>query len=345
MSLPATEGCLNRTLPNGCTVAFAVADATKMPLGDQSADLVFGSPPYLAARTYGIDAHRPLDEWVDFMLACTREALRVSRGLVLWVVAGTTIEKCYQPGPEALMHEAWRSGIDLWRPACWWKVDENEGGCGQPGSGGKQWLRSDWEYVLAFKRAGETLPWADPKFQRRLAKYGPGGAIRTRHRDGSRAPREWTNPTFVNPGNLVKARVGGGHQGDRECHQNEAPFPEKLASFFVQGWCPPGGLVYDPFAGSGTGPIVAGYHGRNAIGTDLRPCQVKLSLARLDRRIVEGRAVELPEQRTCCGCGASFRPRRRDQRACQPACRVKRFRSRRGQKRYSPARQEAISAF
>lgn len=280
----------SRLLPNACRISFAVGNALSIPLASQSADLVFGSPPYLNARTYGIDAGRNLDDWIEFMLACTREGLRVSRGLVLWVVSGTTEDKSYQPGPEGLMYQASRAGIEMWTPACWYKVDpDTGGGCGQPGSGGKQWLRRDWEYVLAFKNPG-PLPWADPLFQRIAPKYKPGGAIRTRTKDGSRQPRAFRQPSYANPGNVIKARVGGGHQGDKENHETDAPFPERLPLFFVQGFCRPGGLVVDPFNGSGTTAVMAGYHGRNAIGFDLRPCQVALSLRRLDRRIFEGRS-------------------------------------------------------
>jgi DNA modification methylase len=275
-------------------VSFGVGDATKIDLRDKSVDLVFGSPPYLKARTYGINATRGLIDWVRFMLEATREGLRVSRGLVIWVVAGTTKDGCYTPGPEALMMAAWSCGIELYRPACWYKVDPaTNGGCGTPGSGGKQWLRSDWEYVIAFKPQGK-LPWADPLFERRPCKYEPGGKARQRQADGSRHPREFENPTFANPGNVIKARVGGGHMGDSELYENEAPFPEKLAGWFVQGWCPPKGWVYDPFCGSGTTPIMAGYYGRHGYGTDLRESQVSLALRRLDRRIKEGRACYEP---------------------------------------------------
>ena len=69
---------------------IAQADAARLPLADQSVDLVFGSPPYCDARTYGINAQRTCDEWIEWMLAVTREAIRVCRGPVLWACAGVT---------------------------------------------------------------------------------------------------------------------------------------------------------------------------------------------------------------------------------------------------------------
>lgn len=290
LAIGPTPHAMGFDLDNKSIVSFDVADATATGLADKCIDFTFSSPPYLRARSYGINAQRDLTGWVDFMVACTREAQRVTRGLVCWVVAGQTLGGRYIPGPEALIAALYAAGIEQWRPACWYKVDAvTGGGCGNPGSGGKQWLRSDWEYVIAVKPKGK-LPWADPVFERRLAKFGPGGKIRTRHVDGGRAPRAFKNPGFVNPGNVVKARVGGGHMGDKELYENEAPFPEKLAGFFVRGWCPPGGWVFDPFNGSGTTAIMAGYYGRNGHGTDLRVSQVELSARRMMRRIREGRA-------------------------------------------------------
>ena len=62
--------------------------------------------------------------------------------------------------------------------------------------------------------------------------------------------------------------------GSKLCHENEAPFPEQLAEFFIRSFAPPAGLVCDPFAGSGTTLAVAVQWGRRAVGCDIRPSQV-----------------------------------------------------------------------
>lgn len=252
------------------------------------------------------------------MLDATSSAVRVSRGLVLWVVAGVQRDKCYWPGCEGLAWVWWKRGNHLWRPCVWWKVNADEGGSAIPGSGGKQWLLNDWEYVLAFKREG-WIPWADPlvmghepKYQRLggemsnrrfdgmrenlpprsgcgLGARRKGGEKKarkrmyTRNADGSRDEEIYAPPKTVNPGNciVVKARVGGGQMGNGICHENEAPFPEPLAEFFVRSFCPPGGIVLDPFAGSGTTLAAAVSHGRRAIGFDVRESQVDLTKRRM----------------------------------------------------------------
>lgn len=81
--------------------------------------------------------------------------------------------------------------------------------------------------------------------------------------------------------------------GDKLCHGNEAPFPEILAEFFIRSFAPPGGLVLDPFAGSGTTGAVAVRWGRRFAGCDLRASQVELTR----RRISEVATDMFPEAR------------------------------------------------
>ena len=77
--------------------------------------------------------------------------------------------------------------------------------------------------------------------------------------------------------------------GSPLAHENEAPFPEKLAEFFIRSFCPPGGVVLDPFGGSGTTAAVAEKHGRRWITIDCREAQVEL----IHRRIAEVRPPRL----------------------------------------------------
>lgn len=46
-------------------------------------------------------------------------------------------------------------------------------------------------------------------------------------------------------------------------------------------YCPPGGVVLDPFCGSGTVGAVAKKHGRDFIGIDNRKSQVALTRQRV----------------------------------------------------------------
>ncbi len=92
----------------------------------------------------------------------------------------------------------------------------------------------------------------------------------------------YTPPAIANPGNVIFCKAGGG-MGKKGTHENEAPFPEKLAEFFVRSYCPPGGLVVDPFLGSGTTAAIALRHGRKAAGCDLRQSQIDNAIKRISR--------------------------------------------------------------
>jgi hypothetical protein len=143
-------------------------------------DLVFGSPPYIDARTYGIGAQRDCQDWIEWMLEVSMEAARITKGPVIWVVAGVTRKRNYQPGPEGLMYLWWKRGGDcqLYRPCVFHRV-------GIPGSGGRDWFRADWEYVVCLKRPGALL-WADNTACGHPPKWAPGGEMSYRLSDGQR---------------------------------------------------------------------------------------------------------------------------------------------------------------
>jgi len=51
--------------------------------------------------------------------------------------------------------------------------------------------------------------------------------------------------------------------------KHPAPFPEKLATDHIRSWSAGGGLVYDPFMGSGTTAVAALKLGRSYIGSEI----------------------------------------------------------------------------
>lgn len=303
---------------------FINADATRIPLADDSVSLTMTSPPYMDARTYGINAHRNCEDWIAWMLPIVRELVRVTVGPVIVNCGGVTRDRTYWPGCEGLLYRAWQDGIGCYRPAYWYRV-------GIPGSGGKDWLRADVEYCLCFKRPG-ALPHFDVSKIGHPPKWAPGGEMSHRLGSGARvnqwgrvgggggrerdgtpkkagrpshrlsmvekielggkshtkrdaapqangeAMREqvYLPPSFANPGNVLKVKVGGGLMGHPAAHDNEAPFPEGVPEFFIKGWTKPGDVVFDPFSGSGTTACVAARMGRIGIGSDLRMSQCEL---------------------------------------------------------------------
>ena len=284
-----------------------IAEMQKMPT--DSVDLVFGSPPYEDARTYGIDFKVKGQDWVDWMVVVYIESLRVCKGLVAYVVEGKTRKFSYSGTPLLLAADLIRAGVTLRKPPIYRRD-------GIPGSGGPDWLRNDYEFIICATNGGR-LPWSDNTAMGKICKHAPGGAMSYRHADGRRrnartgrrlgpkveefmanpilgaklhTKREidgtmrtqcYTPPKKANPGNIIHCNVGGGQMGSKIAHENEAPFPLALAEFFVKSFCPPGGITLDPFCGSGTTGAAAVKAGREFIGIDVRASQVALSYRRL----------------------------------------------------------------
>ena len=252
---------------------------------DNSVDLVFGSPPYEAARTYGIGFKKRGQEWVDWMVERVAEMQRISRGLVAMVIEGQTRNFKWSATPVLLMADLHRAGFNLRKPPIFHRV-------GIPGSGGPDWLRNDFEFILCVSKG--KLPWSDNVVMGHEPKWNPGGDPSHRMANGRRVHRLHTKadadgkrqqgynpPAKANPGNVLHFKVGGGLLGSQLAHENEAPFPEKLAEFFVRSFCPPGGVVLDPFSGSATTGAAAIAHGRRYIGLDVRQDQIDLGWRRI----------------------------------------------------------------
>lgn len=86
--------------------------------------------------------------------------------------------------------------------------------------------------------------------------------------------KEFLPPAISNAGNVLRVRVGGGHEG-------EAPMSLGVAERFVCWFCPPTGKVGDMFCGTSTTGHAALIHGRQFTGCDLRQSQIDISRRRL----------------------------------------------------------------
>jgi len=65
-----------------------------------------------------------------------------------------------------------------------------------------------------------------------------------------------------------------------------APFPEELVERCISIGCPPGGLILDPFAGSGTTLSVALANNRPAIGIDVHRDFCEFMVRRLSGQLL-----------------------------------------------------------
>jgi hypothetical protein len=144
-----------------------LAEMLRMP--PQSVDLVFTSPPYEDARTYGIDFKLKGQQWVDWAMPRFIQCLRLSRGWVAWVVEGKTRKFQWSATPALLMADLHRAGVKLRKPPAFYRI-------GIPGSGGPDWLRNDYEFIVC--ATSGKLPWSNNVAMGKPPKYGCfGGQI------------------------------------------------------------------------------------------------------------------------------------------------------------------------
>lgn len=261
-------------------VEILLGDCENLPLAPASVDLVFGSPPYPEkTQRYGIDQKWASKAWAWWMLRITREALRICRGPVCWVVNGAVRESRYLPAVERLAVALDDDGIHLERPCIWHKnAPPNR----------KDWFGNDWEYVLVAKRPG-SVPYFDWQAIAHPPKYTSGGHFRQRDTKGKRrCGGDYPQSELARPRDVFRVTVGGGHMGSAFAHRSEAPYPEALVAPFVLALCPPGGTMLDPFGGSGTTAKVAALNGRNAITADIRLSQCELTFQRLCQELPPG---------------------------------------------------------
>jgi site-specific DNA-methyltransferase (adenine-specific)/site-specific DNA-methyltransferase (cytosine-N4-specific) len=256
------------------TWEFKVGDCRSLPYPDDHFDLVFCSPPYEAQRGYGeLEFNLAGEDWVAWAVDCYLECLRVSKGLVAWVVEGYTDDFSYSSTPFLLMADLHRRGVKMRKTVVYQRN-------GIPGTGGPEWLRNDWEPIICGTKRGR-LPWADNTAMGQPPKQNTPRVATNRNKDGSRKQAVYVDPEVCNPGNIIGGLVGSGGMGWKDATKNEAPFPEWLAQFFVRSFCPPRGTVLDPFSGSGTTVAVAVKNGRNGVGIDARESQAWLGETRL----------------------------------------------------------------
>lgn len=246
-------------------------------LGSGLADLVFTSPPYEDSRTYGIGCKLKGQAWVDWLAPIIVEAARVSRGLVIVNMSSPMRDGMHSPAVEWLVSDLTRQhGLVCGAsPYAWIKN----------GIPGKRMIghRRCWEPLYTFALPDRLpLKWSDLGAFSEPQKYRPRW-VGARGKDGRQKRTETIEKGDALPGDVIMALVGGGHMGANSAHGNEAAMPVSLAEKFVCWYCPPGGVVLDPFCGSGTTGHAAIMHGRRFVGCDIRPDQIQLSWERLRR--------------------------------------------------------------
>jgi DNA modification methylase len=268
----------------------ALAELRRLP--DNLVDCIVTSPPYFGQRRYHSDdeigREATPQEYVTRLTDVFREAQRVlNPSGTLWLVLGDKYDR------GRLLGMPWRVALSLMDDG--WR------------------LRSEviWHKPNAMPSAATNRPTVDHEhvffFARSARSYYDADAVREPHVTFSEQSRmKGGRKHFHRRGATPEAGKNGGainlHDGrwDQAFHpqgRNKrtvwsiplskfrdahfAVFPERLAETCIAAGCPPGGLVLDPFLGSGTTAVAAEKLGRRYLGIDCVPEYCEMARTRI----------------------------------------------------------------
>ena len=152
---------------------------------------------------------------------------------------------------------------------------------GTEGAWWKYRFRVDHEYIPLFLKGGKPA-YFDKEPLKIPSKHG--GKILTG--SGNRRTDGTTTTTVTRPINLTKCRgtvwdyLMAGDK-DKLKQQHPAVFPDKIPYDLISCFCPPGGVVLDPFMGSGSTAVSARRLKRNFIGFEISKDYCELAKRRL----------------------------------------------------------------
>lgn len=284
---------------------------------DASVNCCVTSPPYWGLRDYGVAGQRglepSLDGYVSGMVSVFAEVRRVLRSDgTLWLNIGDT----YNSGGEIDRHEARENPAGIGTTKKYLGTPRQYGKrvtglkpkdmCGIPWrtafalQADGWYLRSDiiWhkpcampesvtdrptkahEYVFLFSKSPKYYYDADSIREPYVS--GPAWIGRSKGETKSNPDRRDAGAIVVTGSPLGRnRRTVWAVSNNRYRGAHFATFPPRLIEPCILAGCPVGGIVLDPFMGSGTTAAVAIQSGRRYIGCELNPAYIELANARI----------------------------------------------------------------
>lgn len=234
-----------------------------------SIDIVITSPPYDAVRDYkgfsldlhsaGREIHRVLKDGGVAVVVIQDQTKNFGKSLTSF---RTIVDWCDSFGFKLFETVIYRKyGAE----GAWWNKR----------------FRVDHEYMPVFLK-GEKPKYFNKEHLKIPSKHGgktmTGGG--TRLTNGIRIA---TRSIKINPmkcrGTIWEYLTAG--DGSRLKHQHPATFPNQLPYDFIQCFAPKGGVVLDPFVGSGTTTVAARNLGYRYIGIDIAPAYCAIAERRM----------------------------------------------------------------
>lgn len=251
-----------------CGDAGDPADVARL-FGDRKPDLVFTSPPYAQQRQY---AHA-LGNWDATMRAVfgamphhAHTQILVNLGLVhckgeWWPYWDDWIEWMRAQG---------------WRRFGWYVWDKKDG---IPGVfNGRP--APCFEFIFHFNHIAPKINKTTPCKNANKSR----GVSRACRRTGHGGPRSWHGDTAITqpykiPDSVFRVASRGARGVD-----HPAVFPVQLAQEIIRAYTAMGGIVFDPFMGSGSSILAAEQEGRICYGMEIAPEYCDMALDRWAKR-------------------------------------------------------------
>jgi DNA modification methylase len=244
-----------------CGDSTSAKDVSRLMDG-KTADAVFTSPPYAQQRDYGFGN---IPDWDKLMNAVLDRIMDISgKATQIFVNLG----KVHRNGEVWEYYSEWiqyarSKGLRYFGQYVWDKMSA------LPGDWGGR-LAPAFEFVFHFNQEG-----VHPK---KTVEKKPGsikdktGDLGLRKANGKIALR--TNgpaslQTHKIPDDVIRM-PNAACQGEAK-FGHVAPFPVSLPLAFIDAYLPAGGIVYEPFCGSGTTVIAAEKAGGHCVGMELDP--------------------------------------------------------------------------
>ena len=237
---------------------------------DNSIDMILTSPPYDGLRDYngfecdlhgvGLEAFRVLKEGGVFVMVIQDQTKDGHKTLTSF---RTMVDYCDNIGFGLFENVIYvKQGVE----GAWWKKR----------------FRVDHEYIPIFIKGKRPL-FFDKEHLKIPTKHGgkmmTGRAVRKKDGNTVQSTRKMINKTKCR-GTLFNYITCG--DGSKLKHTHPATFPDQLPIDFIKCFCPPDGVVLDPFVGSGTTPIGALKSERKYIGIDCSDEYCKLCEERIE---------------------------------------------------------------
>ncbi len=257
---------INRIYNEDCIIGLK-----KIP--NNSIDLVVTSPPYDNLRQYNgfsVDLHKTGEE----IFRVLKEG-----GIAVMVMQDQTINY-------GKTLTTFRTIVD-WVDNIGFKLFETiiYRKHGTEGAWWKNRFRVDHEYMPIFLK-GKKPQYFNKEPVKIPSKHGgkimTGSGNRKTNGETTKTVRRMINPTKC-PGTVWNYLMAGDKNPLKRLHP--AVFPDKIPIDFIRVFCPEGGIVLDPFMGSGSTAVAAIKTKRNFIGFEISEEYVKIAEKRIQIEI------------------------------------------------------------